>query len=311
MALTVLMLWQSLRLTEGNLVYALDDAYIHMAISKHFAQAGIWGITPFEWSSSSSSPLWGLILAAFTRLFGDAIVWPLLLNLVSAIVLLFFCAWATYGLRPAERVSKRARWYLLAVLIVVVVAVPLPTLVLMGMEHTLQSLLVVVAGYFLITHLRRENEFRRHSALALALLAPLMTATRYELFFAVGAIFFTAFVAASMAIGPSDRRPRRHTAAALRMGLHLAWLVRAPQFGTDEKRWQYRTATPITRVLLLRDSHLAPDAWYGNSPISFFVSADRCAALLVAGSPQGNAERQPTRASLFWDHLVLAFAIRL
>ncbi|MFX1392811.1 MAG: hypothetical protein ACFFAH_04470, partial [Promethearchaeota archaeon] len=45
-------------LNEGNLVYSLDDAYIHMAIAKHFSQKGVWGITDKEFSSTSSSILY-------------------------------------------------------------------------------------------------------------------------------------------------------------------------------------------------------------------------------------------------------------
>ena len=44
------MLW-----TQHHMEYALDDPYIHMAVAKHFVDHGVWGMTPFEFSSSSSS----------------------------------------------------------------------------------------------------------------------------------------------------------------------------------------------------------------------------------------------------------------
>jgi hypothetical protein len=45
-------------LYNGHVSYTLDDAYIHMAMAKHVAQDGVFGITPYEFSASSSSPLW-------------------------------------------------------------------------------------------------------------------------------------------------------------------------------------------------------------------------------------------------------------
>src|SRR2546426_9784746 len=61
------MVLASLRRTDGHLVYTLDDAYIHMAIAKHFARDGVWGVTPYAFGSSTSSPLWTALVAAAFR----------------------------------------------------------------------------------------------------------------------------------------------------------------------------------------------------------------------------------------------------
>jgi hypothetical protein len=48
----ILLLIVSLRLNQGHFVYGLDDAYIHMSIAKNFALHGVWGVTPYAFSSS-------------------------------------------------------------------------------------------------------------------------------------------------------------------------------------------------------------------------------------------------------------------
>ena len=53
----------SIRENQGHIIYALDDTYIHMAMAKNFSQHGVWGMTKYGFTSSSSSPLWTLLLS--------------------------------------------------------------------------------------------------------------------------------------------------------------------------------------------------------------------------------------------------------
>ena len=57
-SLTLILLLASLKANQGHFVYPLDDAYIHMAISKHWACDGVFGITKYEFTPATSSPLW-------------------------------------------------------------------------------------------------------------------------------------------------------------------------------------------------------------------------------------------------------------
>ena len=49
--------------TGGTLVYPLDDTYVHMAMAKHTALDGVWGVTSERFTSASSAPLWTGLLA--------------------------------------------------------------------------------------------------------------------------------------------------------------------------------------------------------------------------------------------------------
>ena len=66
--------------TGGVFAYALDDAYIHMAMAQNFAEHGVWGPTRYEFVSASSSPLWTATLAGLFAATGVHELWPLLLN---------------------------------------------------------------------------------------------------------------------------------------------------------------------------------------------------------------------------------------
>jgi len=69
-SLLLLVLYQSYSANQSHLVYALDDAYIHMAIAKNLTLHGVFGVTRYHFSSSTSSPLWTLLLAACFKVLG-------------------------------------------------------------------------------------------------------------------------------------------------------------------------------------------------------------------------------------------------
>src|SRR5207245_7354192 len=86
-ALGVVVAW-SLRHSGGQIVYALDDAYIHMAMARNLAEHGVFGVTRYGFTSSSSSPLWTLLLAGLFALLGPRDWLPLALNVLCAASLL-------------------------------------------------------------------------------------------------------------------------------------------------------------------------------------------------------------------------------
>ncbi len=130
---------------QGIFVYALDDPYIHLAIAKNFALHGVWGITSREFTSASSSPLWTALLALGLKISGPNLstgsLWPLVLTSLSAVLLI----WALW--REALRYLSPVASAL--IMVVVVMATPIPTLIVSGQEHILHCVVIflLILGY--------------------------------------------------------------------------------------------------------------------------------------------------------------------
>lgn len=167
---------------RGNLVYACDDPYITMAVARNFAQHGVWGVTRYGFTSSSSTLLWTLLLSCTYYFGGAGELAPLWWNLIFAILVLV----VAYAILSWYKVSATA---IFVALLGIIFLVPLPTLVLAGMEHTLQTLLSFLAVFLAARLISGESPgSARRDAVRLLILAPLVTGTRFEGMFLIAAL---------------------------------------------------------------------------------------------------------------------------
>jgi hypothetical protein len=178
LAIFGVILAQIFSISGGRLVYASDDVYIHMAISKNIVRHGVWGVTPFGFTSCASSILWPILIALTYALFGVNVWSPLLLNLGISLILLTV---VYRGLR----VRRRGDGLCAAVLAGLVLVVPFAAITFDGMEHMLQILIFILFAERLLAVLGREDSTKPDVWL-LALTCGL-TLIRYEGLFLAGA----------------------------------------------------------------------------------------------------------------------------
>ena len=183
-AITTLLI-QSLRVNRGHLVYALDDAYIHMAMAKNFARHGVWGVTPYQFTSASSSPLWTFLLSAIYFVFGVNNVTPLVLNILFATLLVVALGWTFESFAKAL-----PRPYVLGIFLSVIFCAPIPSLIFTGLEHVLQTVVTLTFVCYASWLLAGRAANSRLSGATLVLLGLLASTARYEGLFAVAVVAF-------------------------------------------------------------------------------------------------------------------------
>lgn len=115
--------------------YPLDDAYIHLSMAKNFAYHGVWGITPYEFSSTSSSPMYLLILAFCIKIFGNSYLINLIVNLISMIGIIIIL----YHI--FKNIHSKYKFYALPAILWAAI---MYILVLSGMEHILHILFLLI-----------------------------------------------------------------------------------------------------------------------------------------------------------------------
>ncbi|HET7349095.1 MAG TPA: hypothetical protein VFJ10_17285, partial [Acidobacteriaceae bacterium] len=159
----------SLIACQGHFVYAVDDAYIALAMAKNLALHGVWGVTRYGFSGSSSSILFPLLTAGIFRVVGVSVYVPLVISWVAGLLSILVAA------RMLARFVSRTWQTLLLVLLVI--CAPLFVIGVIGMEHTLHLLFTLL---FLEIFLREDDL----PAWRAALITALMVSARYEgLFF--------------------------------------------------------------------------------------------------------------------------------
>lgn len=185
--ITVLFIYfLSIEMNHSHFGYILDDAYIHMAMAKHFAQEGIWGITPYSFSSSTSSILWVLLLSLSNYMFGVREITPLILNILfsTATLILVYHIFRKCNFPP---------WYNFIILLLITLATPLPTLIFTGMEHSMQIFMVIAFVYLstkILSPSKDKSNFNNDKLnfLSIVILGVLLVLTRYESLFLIGII---------------------------------------------------------------------------------------------------------------------------
>ena len=168
--------YQVMTYTRGVFAYPLDDAFIHMGIARNLALHGVWGISPFGFVSASSSILYPPLLAAVFIVTGPHIVIPLMLNLLSGIaILVVMQRWLRrQGLSPLSQ---------LVILLAAIFFIPLPVIISIGMEHTLQILFCFLFIYRFSDWLAAGVQSgQKHWKVSpeVFIYGVLVTATRYE-----------------------------------------------------------------------------------------------------------------------------------
>ncbi|MBP2618446.1 hypothetical protein [Chryseobacterium jejuense] len=135
--------------TEGHYIYPLDDAYIHLAMAKNFALYEVWGMTKYQFSSTSSSPLFTYMLSVLIKIFGNNDQIPLYFNVIFSIGILYVLS--EYYAEVFKEVKKTALAVLFTAFFIV-----LPLNILSGMEHVFQVFLFVV-NIFCFSHYKDKK----------------------------------------------------------------------------------------------------------------------------------------------------------
>lgn len=184
-ALYVFIAVRMLGLTGGQLVYPLDDAYIHMAIAKNVALHGVWGVSAEHFSATSSSPLWTALLSLAYALTGVHDVTALVLNTTLAVL----CVTSLGGVLQREGLAGAPMF---AVLATSVLLAPLAPMAWIGMEHTLHILLTVLTVSLAARFIEGAAPRR---LVTLCVLTAAMVSARYE------GLFVVAGCALTLALG--------------------------------------------------------------------------------------------------------------
>ncbi len=179
-ALIAMFIWQftSMQgLTGGFFSYALDDAYIHLALSENIMK-GHYGVNLQDYSAPSSSILWSFLMAPFATWQ----YWPLCVNILISLAALWLWNRLVQDFFPDTKSTPLK----IALNICFIFLANLVGVSFTGMENLLQLLLsmIILLGIFNLIEKKPTSSF----FLIAIVLAPLV---RYETISLSGtALFF-------------------------------------------------------------------------------------------------------------------------
>ncbi len=167
---------------NGRMVYALDDAYIHLSIARNLVEHGVWGVTPYGFSSAASSILWPLLMAVLDLPARGGIIWmPLVVNVLAAAATLLLAdrVLRARGAGPVLRTCT---------LLALIVLGPMIALIAGGMEHQLHALLTIAFVTVWAEQIARDDPGPGGQRALGYGLAALLAMVRYEGLFTVAPV---------------------------------------------------------------------------------------------------------------------------
>lgn len=166
--------------SSGVYVYASEQANTHWSVAKNFAEWGVWGISPYQFSSASSSPLFTFLLSILIKIFGNSNYIPLIANSLAALFLISI--FHTYLKQFTIRIYA-------IFMIAIILLMPLHKEITAGTEYVFYSLSMILFLRAFQKYLASETP-RNFSNMAL--LSILATGFRYESLILI--FFFCAYL---------------------------------------------------------------------------------------------------------------------
>jgi hypothetical protein len=137
LVLSALGSWQALNSAGPyGFTYPVDDAYIHLAIARQVFESGSFCPQPGMFCLSSSSPGYSLLLALAGGPLGMPWWMPLLLNVLAALGLIYLLQASRIELEDVP--NKTIQSTKVEVELLLLCLIPIPLLILNGMEHLWQ-----------------------------------------------------------------------------------------------------------------------------------------------------------------------------
>src|SRR3989339_303795 len=162
LALVIIIILITYRNNDNHFIYPLDDTYIHLALAKNLIGHGVFGISQYQFTATSSSPVWSAILSLMFYIGGTNDYLPFVLCVILSLVLI------TYAVLSSSVLS----------------------LTFTGLEHILQSLFVIIY-IFNSSNLIDDNKNQTKKQLTIFyILTFLLPLIRYESIFLIAVVSF-------------------------------------------------------------------------------------------------------------------------